>query len=90
MRTLSITARRPEDVARDVERGLRRGFRSFVLPAVSGGGMLDLERLGAAHYAAGFGAQVKLEGSGSSEVSEPASVSEDRDASAPLAEARAR
>lgn len=90
MRTLNITARRPQGVARDVERGLRRGFRSFVLHTVAGGGMLDLERLGAARYTAGFGAQVKLEGVGSSEASEPALVSEDRDVSAPLAEARAR
>lgn len=90
MRTLNITAQRPQDVARDVERGLHRGFRSFVLRAVSGGGMLDLERLGAARYAAGFGAQVKLDGVGSSETSEAASVSEDRDTSAVPAEARAR
>jgi L-alanine-DL-glutamate epimerase-like enolase superfamily enzyme len=90
MRTLNITARRPQDVARDVERGLRRGFRSFVLRGVSGGGMLDLERLGAARYAAGFAAQVKLDGVGSSEASEEPSVSEDRDVAAPLAEARAR
>jgi L-alanine-DL-glutamate epimerase-like enolase superfamily enzyme len=69
MRTLNITAQRPQDVAREVERGLRRGFRSFLLRAVSGGGMLDLERLGAARYAAGFGAQVKLDGVGPSETS---------------------
>jgi hypothetical protein len=90
MKTLNITARRPQDVAHDVESGLRRGFRSFVLRSVSGGGMLDLERLGAARYAAGFGAQVKLGGVGSSKASEPASVSEDRDVTSPLAEARAR
>jgi hypothetical protein len=57
-----IAARRPTDVAREVERWRQRGCRSFVLRRVDGGGLLDRERLGAAHYAAGLQADVELEG----------------------------
>jgi hypothetical protein len=60
-----ITARRPADVARDIERWRQRGCRSFVLRQVNGGGFLDRERLGAARYAAGLQAEVELEGDGS-------------------------
>jgi hypothetical protein len=60
-----ITARKPAEVARDVESWLKRGCRSFVLRQVSGGGLLDQERLGAARYAAGLQAEVELEGDGS-------------------------
>jgi hypothetical protein len=69
-----ITAERPVDVASDVERWSKRGCRSFVLRRVSGagelgrvkgGGVLDLERLGAARYAAGLQADVELEGDAS-------------------------
>lgn len=63
--TTYITARRPSDVARDVERWCKRGCRSFVLRKVNGGGVLDLERLGAARYAAGLQAGVELEGEAS-------------------------
>jgi L-alanine-DL-glutamate epimerase-like enolase superfamily enzyme len=51
----------PQDVAREVERQSAVGFRSFVLRQVAGGGMLDQERLGAARYAAGLQADVRLE-----------------------------
>jgi hypothetical protein len=57
-----ITARRPFDVARDVERWRKRGCSSFVLRQVNGGRVLDRERLGAARYAAGLQADVELEG----------------------------
>jgi hypothetical protein len=57
-----IQARRPSEVARDVERWSQRGCLSFVLRQVDGGGVLDLERLGAARYAAGLQADVELEG----------------------------
>ena len=60
-----IAARRPTDVAQEVERWCRRGCRSFVLRRVDGGGLLDRERLGAAHYAAGLHAEVELEGEAS-------------------------
>jgi hypothetical protein len=60
-----ITAARPADVARDVERWRKRGCMSFVLRQVNGGGFLDLERLGAARYAAGLQADVELEGDAS-------------------------
>ena len=60
MRAL-ITARRPADVAREVERKKAKGFTSFALREVDHGGMLDRERLGAARYAAGFHADVALE-----------------------------
>jgi L-alanine-DL-glutamate epimerase-like enolase superfamily enzyme len=61
MRTAYVTAIHPEDVASEVERDIARGFTSFVLRPVAGGGMLDQERLGAARYAAGLHADVELE-----------------------------
>ena len=61
MKTAYVTAIHPEDVAREVERKIALGFTSFVLHPVSGGGMLDQERLGAARYAAGLHADVELE-----------------------------
>jgi hypothetical protein len=63
--TAYITARRPADVACDVERWRKRGCHSFVLQQMNGGGFLDQERLGAARYAAGLQADVELEGDGS-------------------------
>ena len=60
-----ITARRPADVARDVERWRSHGCRSFVLRQTNAGGLLDRERLGAARYAAGLRADVELEGDAS-------------------------
>jgi len=65
-----ITAVHPQDVAREVERQVALGCRSFVLHEVAGGGMLDQERLGAARYAAGLHAEVELESS--SDVRVPA------------------
>ena len=56
-----ITARRPPDVAREVERLLQAGQSDFVIVKVDNGGMLDLERLGAARYAAGIQSTVELE-----------------------------
>jgi hypothetical protein len=56
-----ITVIHPEEVAREVERQVKLGCRSFVLRPVAAGGMLDQERLGAARYAAGFHAVVELE-----------------------------
>jgi hypothetical protein len=67
-----ITARRPSDVAGDVERWRKRGCRSFVLRQMNGGGELDRERLGAARYAAGLQAEVELEGD-ASDLSDAAS-----------------
>ena len=55
-----ITARRPADVAREVEAMREAGWRNFVLHPFDGGGMLDRERLGAARYAAGVQAEVSL------------------------------
>lgn len=60
-----ITARSPVDVAREVEAQLQSGCRRFVLQALDGGGMIDLERLGAARYAAGLQAEVELAGQSS-------------------------
>ena len=60
-----ITARRPSDVARDVEQWRKRGCASFILRQVNGGGVIDQERLGAARYAAGLQADVELEGDAS-------------------------
>ncbi|HEX9099392.1 MAG TPA: hypothetical protein VF956_07925 [Candidatus Dormibacteraeota bacterium] len=56
-----ITDVHPEQVAREVERQVALGCRSFVLRPVAGGGMLDQERMGAARYAAGLHAVVELE-----------------------------
>jgi len=56
-----VTATHPQDVAREVERQVTLGCRSFVLRPVARGGMLDQERLGAARYAAGVQAEVVLE-----------------------------
>jgi hypothetical protein len=56
-----ITARRPGEVAREVELSLARGERSFLVMRVDHGGMLDMERLGAARYAAGLHSEVGLE-----------------------------
>jgi L-alanine-DL-glutamate epimerase-like enolase superfamily enzyme len=56
-----VTERKPADVARAVERAWREGTRDFVLSRVDRGGMLDLERLGAARYAAGLQSKVALE-----------------------------
>jgi hypothetical protein len=67
-----ITARRPTDVAREVERWRDRGCVSFVLRRANGGGLLDRERLGAARYAAGLQAEVELEGD-TSDLSDAAS-----------------
>ncbi len=56
-----IEAGRPKDVALEVEDAKRRGATAFTLRSVDRGGMLDLERLGAARYAAGVQAVVELE-----------------------------
>jgi L-alanine-DL-glutamate epimerase-like enolase superfamily enzyme len=57
-----VASRRPADVAREVERLRKAGCTRFVVRPLDGGGMLDLERLGAARYAAGLQAGVELEG----------------------------
>lgn len=56
-----IAVRRPEEVAREVETLVGLGHHEFVVKCVARGGMLDLERLGAARYAAGLQARVELE-----------------------------
>lgn len=55
-----ISDRRPEAVAARVEAAARRGRRRFDLQSVDGGGPIDLERLGAARYAAGRDADLGL------------------------------
>lgn len=56
-----VTASKPAEVAREVEALRESGCRRFVLRRLDGGSMLDLERLGAARYAAGVQAVVELE-----------------------------
>ena len=56
-----IIAARPNDVAAEVEAATRRGCTSFTLRSLDHGGMLDLERLGAARYAAGLHSVVEIE-----------------------------
>jgi hypothetical protein len=58
---VKITARRPADVARDVESLVHAGHRTFVITRIDHGRMLDQERLGAARYAAGLQSKVELE-----------------------------
>lgn len=70
--TIYITARRPAEVAREVDRWRRRGCHSFVIRRIDGAGLLDQERLGAARYSAGLQADVELEG-GASDLSAAAS-----------------
>ena len=62
MKRAYITSRRPADVAREVEDLAGEGYGEFVLRRLDGGGTLDLERLGAARYAAGLQSAVSLEG----------------------------
>jgi hypothetical protein len=57
---VTISARRPADVAREVDALARVGHREFVITSIDHGGMLDLERLGAARYAAGLQSKVEL------------------------------
>jgi L-alanine-DL-glutamate epimerase-like enolase superfamily enzyme len=56
-----VTATRPDLVAREVERGAAGGFTSFKLKAANGGGIVDQERLGAARWAAGGTARLRLD-----------------------------
>ena len=56
-----ITARKPVDVAHEIELLLERGWDSFVVRSIDHGGMLDLERLGAARYTVGLELRVVLE-----------------------------
>jgi hypothetical protein len=60
-----IRARRPSDVAREVEVMLKDGCERFIIRSLAEGDMLDRERLGAARYAAGVQAEVELEGQSS-------------------------
>jgi muconate cycloisomerase len=59
-----VTATRPDLVAREVERGGAAGFTAFKLKAANGGGILDQERLGAARWAAGPAARLRLDFNG--------------------------
>jgi len=60
--TAYITARTPQEVAREVDSKVGAGCGRFVLSELDGGGMLDQERLGAARYAAGLQVEVELDG----------------------------
>jgi hypothetical protein len=61
VKTAHVTARRPEEVAHEVERLARAGCMSFLISRIDDGAMLDLERLGAARYTAGIQSEVALE-----------------------------
>lgn len=58
---MRITTRKPDDVAREVEALAAEGHRRFVVSRIDHGGMLDLERVGAARYAAGRYSAAELE-----------------------------
>jgi L-alanine-DL-glutamate epimerase-like enolase superfamily enzyme len=59
-----VTATAPNLVAREVERKVAAGFSSFKLKAADGGGAFDQERLGAARWAAGPHASLRLDFNG--------------------------
>ena len=75
MTAARIAAHRPADVAHEVELRLKEGWCRFVLERVDDGQMRDLERLGAARYAAGLQAQVELAAEVSSATSKAAPAS---------------
>jgi L-Ala-D/L-Glu epimerase len=54
----------PVAVARRVEAAAAAGYATFKLKAAGGGGPLDLERLGAARWAAGRGGRLRLDCNG--------------------------
>lgn len=58
---MKVTARKPQEVAREVERLASGGETIFVISPIDHGGMLDQERLGAARYAAGLQSSVELD-----------------------------
>lgn len=60
-----VMATAPNLVAREIERKVAAGFSSFKLKAADGGGALDQERLGAARWAAGPHASLRLDFNGS-------------------------
>ena len=55
-----IAERKPAEVAAHVEEEVRHGVSRVDLLSIDGGGPLDLERLGAARYAAGRDADLRL------------------------------
>jgi L-alanine-DL-glutamate epimerase-like enolase superfamily enzyme len=59
-----VTDPRADRVAEEVERAYAAGFRCFKLKAANGGGMLDQVRLGAARWAAGPQARLRLDFNG--------------------------
>ena len=59
-----ITARRPADVARDVEGWRKRGCRAFVLRTIDGGGMWTRSDWARPDMRPGLQAEVELEGDG--------------------------
>jgi L-alanine-DL-glutamate epimerase-like enolase superfamily enzyme len=59
-----LTASRPDLVAREAERCAAAGFTAFKLKAANGGGIVDQERLGAARWAAGPSARLRLDFNG--------------------------
>jgi L-alanine-DL-glutamate epimerase-like enolase superfamily enzyme len=59
-----VLAMSPNLVAHEVERRVAAGFGSFKLKATDGGGALDQERLGAARWAAGSQASLRLDFNG--------------------------
>lgn len=69
-----ITGRRPEDVAARVDALAGEGFRAFKLKPVDGGGPLDLARLGAARFAGGRAARLRIDFGGALDESQAASV----------------
>jgi hypothetical protein len=69
VRVAYIAARRPSEVAREVEVMLKDGYERFILRSLANGDMLDRERLGAARYVAGLQADVELDGQASSDAS---------------------
>jgi L-alanine-DL-glutamate epimerase-like enolase superfamily enzyme len=69
-----VDAVSPASVARQVESSAATGFRTFKLKAAVAGGPLDLERLGAARWGAGRGANLRIDFNGGLTASAAAQV----------------
>lgn len=56
-----VTERRPDQVAARIDALAAEGFRAFKLKPVDGGGPVDLARLGAARFAGGRSARLRID-----------------------------
>jgi muconate cycloisomerase len=69
-----ITVADPARVAADVEEWAARGFSVFKLKSANRGGPVDAERLGAARYAAGAAAELRIDFNGGLNLAQASTV----------------